>query len=194
MFVLCWDLFWESFSVEFQSQEAESYVFSRVGEAQDADSYVFSHAGEAPRRPRRPQDADLYVFLRVGEARGHRIIRVFTCQRAPGRSQEGPRGPRRHQEAPSLAPGRPRRPLHTCFLVSESPKDTESYVFSRPGEAPGGSRMPFHTCFYVSERLGADRPWSKAMRVGGGDAPLLGPGKPPTRVRVLETNNLISVE
>ena len=63
-----------------RAQEADSYVFLRVGDAQEADSYVFLHVGEpqelprtprkAPRGPRRPprtpKDAD-YTCFHVSE-------------------------------------------------------------------------------------------------------------------------------
>ena len=52
------------------SQEASSYVFSRVGETHDAESYVFYRAGEAPGGS----------FIRAGEA---------PCWRGPRRPQGG---------------------------------------------------------------------------------------------------------
>ena len=41
-----------------RAQEADSFVFLRVGDAQEADSYVFLHVGErSPGPPGRPQEA-----------------------------------------------------------------------------------------------------------------------------------------
>ena len=59
------------------SQEASSYVFSRVGETHDAESYVFYRAGEAPEAP--------------GEAPGGPIAPGGSFIRAvPERPQEAP--------------------------------------------------------------------------------------------------------
>ena len=155
-----------------------SYVFLRVGEAEEADSCVFSRVGEAPE----PQDSVLCVFLRVGEAKGTDSYVFSRAGEAPEGLAGAPGGPRMVFHTCFYVSGKPRKPNHTCFHVPERPRGLgrglvgSGRAAGGPQEAPRGPRRGQEADLYVFLRVCLEvpggyeshRPIGNWSKLGGG--------------------------